>query len=184
MPDAVLSPRQRHTWRERANGKICIEMLAERTDLWFPPSESFESVGRPRQRGETRLAIWQACREFGRNSIFNMWRRRLQTCSWSARHFARIEIRKAWVVGRRIAAALYAMRAIGTSCHTDWRGDIQRGHPCSQRHWSVCPIHRAISILFEDDAVLFETRTTAALSVPWSVRPFGALKERAPHYAG
>ena len=38
---------------------------------------------------------------------------------------------------------------------------------------SVCPIHRAISILFEDDAVLFETRTTAAaLSVRPSVRCF------------
>ena len=176
MPDAVLSPRQRHTWRERANGKICIEMLAERTATGsFPPRAA--SVGRTQQRGETRAAIWQACREFGRNSIFNM-RRRQATSNLQLESAAFCKNRNSKGVGRpSVAESLpLCMRCGPLALLVIQIGEgISSGailaHSAIGDSESVCPIHRAISILFEDDAVLFETWTTTAAADGGVVRP-------------
>ena len=177
MPDAVLSPRQRHTWRERANGKICIEMLAERTarDWFLPslrerrpdsatggnPSRDLASMSRIRQKldiqyeaqaGDFKLAagergILQESKLERRGSPVAESPPLCMRCG----PLALLVIQ----IGEGISSgAILAHGAIGDS-------------------ESVCPIHRAISILFEDDAVLFETRTTtAALSVRPSVRCF------------
>ena len=118
------------------------------------------------------MPIWQSMSRI-RQKLDIQYVARLQT-SQRARHFGRIES----VGRRRRIGALYAMRAIGTSCPTDWRVDRMEP-PSLCRAQSVCPIHRAISILFEDDAVLFETRTrtTAALSVRCFKRTSAALCE-------
>ena len=146
-------------------------MLAERAD-WFP---SFARVGRI-ATGKPELPIWQSMSRIRQKLDIQYVAQ-----ATSNLQLERGILRESKLVGRRRIAALYAMRTIGTSCHTDWRAGPMDGATLvrGRAAQSVCPIHRAISILFEDDAVLFETRTTAALSV----RCFKRTSEAPPpHY--
>ena len=162
-------------------------MLAERTD-WFLPSAS---VGRTQQRGETRAAIWQACREFGRNSIFNM-RRRQATSNLQLESAAFCKNRNSKGVGRRRSPN--RRRFVCDAGHWHFLSyRLERGYPAGPSLLTAPLETRRVFAPFIEQFPFYSRMTPSysrhgrrrrCPSVRPSVHPFGALKERAPHYAG